>query len=171
MPPDPDILVELTKTLTDFDAEVIAAALREEGIPATVFSRAAAVLQGQISPVSSIVLSVRRSDLDRAKAVLAEIRRSALEIDWSQVDTQDPTPVSAEEQAASSETCAACGYARHGLSPAQSCPECGRSPVESPSRIVSKHSRRRRIMRVGLILVILYLLYLILALVFNVSFF
>lgn len=169
MPKDPDILVELMKTQTDFDAEVIAAALREEGIPATVFSRATSVLQGQISPVSSMSVSVRRDDLERAKALLIEIRRNALEIDWSQVDTQDQSPLSPAEQAGEPQrSCAACGYARSDLPPASLCPECGRSPLESPARVATTNRRRHRLVKIGLVLVIFYLLYLLVSFALNV---
>ncbi len=157
---DPDILVELTKTATDFDAEVIAGALQAAGIPATVFARATSMLQGQVSPVPAIVVSVRRADRERAAEVLAQIRKDAMEIDWSKVDTQDESPVTAAELARGLEgNCAACGYDRRGLKGKAQCPECGASTEESPSRLVVLPSRRRTIARAAIWLVVLVMVF------------
>lgn len=164
---DPNILVELTRTVIDFDAEVIAAALRDEGIPATVFARAASTLQGQISPLASIAVSVRRGDLDRAKEILADIRQSAREIDWSQVDTEDASPVSVEELAGGKRgICTHCGYDRRGLTADALCPECGRSCVDVPTGSSKTEvpisgtyrQRRQRTFLVGVVLIAIVLL-------------
>ena len=159
MPKDPDILVELTKTLTDFDAEVIAAALREEGIPATVFSRANSVLQGPISPLPTIAVSVRRGDLERARVILEEIRTAAQNIDWSQVDTSgEPVRVA---------SCPSCGYQQAGIPLTAPCPECGSSvPLEISGALESdlavvplRARRRRRLIKIAIACLILFGLY------------
>ncbi|MGE3107471.1 MAG: DUF2007 domain-containing protein [Phycisphaerales bacterium] len=146
MPQDPDILVELTKAATDFDAQVVAAALRDQGVPASVFGRAATTLQGHISPVHAVSISVRRADLVRARTVLDEIRESARGIDWSQVDTADTSALTPEEIAGGPDGfCPACGCDRRGLTSIDICPDCGRSPADaSPSPMNTASPRRRR---------------------------
>lgn len=94
---DPDILVDLTTTLNEFEADVIANALREEGIDARAFTTAGRVLRLNVSPVQPMRVAVRRADLERAREVLAELRRSSSEIDWSQVDTGDTSPLTEAE--------------------------------------------------------------------------
>ncbi len=162
---DPDILVELTTTPTDFAAEVIAEALRERGIPAEVFSRAASMFQAQFSPLPSVTVSVRRADLERARAALTEIKASAREIDWDAEDTSvaatRPKPL----------FCPHCGYDQQGL-PDHLCPECGvAATTESevahesvaqanPGDLAAveslRHRRRRRMIKVAVVLAVLF---------------
>ena len=99
MPRDPDILVDLTSARTEFEAETIAEALRAQGIPAQTFATAGSVLQWDVAVSQPIRVAVRRRDLDNARAILRAIRAESVDLDWSEVDTGDRTPITDKERA------------------------------------------------------------------------
>ena len=76
--------VELMKTRTGFEAETIAAALRDRGVDArAIDSHAGVMISNVVAPPSVIVLA---DHLDAAQHALEEIKSEASAIDWSQVD-------------------------------------------------------------------------------------
>src|ERR1044071_7665706 len=105
MSDDPDILVDLTTARTEFEAQEIANVLQEHGVPAKVFAMAANTLSWEIAAGQPIRVAVRRRDLEMARAILNEIPKEAKQIDWSQVDTGDPTSPEGDV-----EVCSNCGY-------------------------------------------------------------
>ncbi len=131
MPKDPDILVDLTTARTAFEAEMIAETLRAQGIPAEAFTTAGSMLQWDIAATQPMRVQVRRRDLDRARDSLRAIRADSVDLDWSEVDTGDRTPVSDRERAAAGDPvriiCRRCGYDVTGLPISSVCPECGAS--------------------------------------------
>lgn len=89
-PKDSDNLVVLTSTTTEFEAETIAAALRNNDVPAFVFCDAARVM-----PVPSLShlpyqVHVREGDLSLAGNVLRSVRAESIDIDWEDVDVGPP---------------------------------------------------------------------------------
>lgn len=86
MSQDPDILVLLTSTRTEFEAQTIAEALRAHGIPAQAFGTAAATAQWELGIRSEFQVMVRRRDLDEAGSVLRAIKADSVDIDWEEVD-------------------------------------------------------------------------------------
>lgn len=74
----------LLKTTTGFEAEAIAAALRERGVEArAVDTTTGAMLSNQVSPPRVIVLA---HELEHARVVLDQVQTEASQIDWSQVE-------------------------------------------------------------------------------------
>ncbi|MCC6676899.1 MAG: hypothetical protein IT436_07130 [Phycisphaerales bacterium] len=116
---DPDILVDLTTARTEIEAQGIADALGARGIPAKVFANAGMVIAWDAAG-QSIRVAVRRRDLEDARTILRELPAEAVRIDWSRIDTGDPTPPEDDR-----EVCSQCGYALHGTPEARRCPECG----------------------------------------------
>jgi hypothetical protein len=131
MEKDPDILVDLTTALNDFEAQVIVQALEAQGIPARAFTAATSMLQWQIAPGHGVRISVRRRDLDAARAALRAIRADSVDLDWDEVDTGDRAPPTDSERRAQSRICPSCDYDLHGL-PMRVCPECGADLRDTP---------------------------------------
>ncbi len=90
MPPDPDQLVLLMSTRTEFEGRTIAAALEAEGITTKVFAASAQMLQWEGGITSTVRVMVRRADLARAGDVLRATRRDSVDLDWSEVDVGEP---------------------------------------------------------------------------------
>lgn len=127
---DPDILVDLTTARTEFEAETIAEALRAQGIPAQTFAIAGSVLQWDVAITQPIRVAVRRRDLEQARAILRAVRAESVDLDWSEVDTGDRTPVmDAERRAAERDRvrmrCRRCEHDVTGVKPDGVCPNCG----------------------------------------------
>jgi len=83
-----DDLVTLVRVSTEFEAEAIAEALQEAGVPAFAFAGMRASLPFS-SPFTQAIVQVRQDDLERARETLARIRAEAAEIDWSDVEDAD----------------------------------------------------------------------------------
>jgi hypothetical protein len=79
-----DDIVELTSVHAEFQAEVIAAALRDRGIEARVLGGTLAGFRAEVPATVKVV--VFRRDLSAAKALLAEVRAASVDIDWDEVD-------------------------------------------------------------------------------------
>jgi len=90
MAPDPDQLVLLTSTRTEFEGRAMAATLEAAGIPTRVFAASAQMLQWEGGITSTVRVMVRRADLDRAGQVLRQVRRDSVDLDWSEVDVGQP---------------------------------------------------------------------------------
>lgn len=116
---DPDILVDLTTARTEIEAQGIADALGARGIPAKVFANTGMVIAWDAA-AQSIRVAVRRRDLEAARAILRELPAEAVRIDWSRIDTGDPTRPEDDR-----EVCSQCAYPLHGTLEARRCPECG----------------------------------------------
>lgn len=80
------MLVDLTTAATEFEAGVIAATLRDNGVPAYVFALSGNTLAWQVAASAPIRIAVRRADLDAAHEILASTRRESVDIDWSEVE-------------------------------------------------------------------------------------
>ncbi len=140
MPKDPDILVDLTTARTAFEAEMIAESLRAQGIPAEAFTTAGSTLQWDIAATQPMRVQVRRRDLERARDALRAIRAESVDIDWSEVETGDPSVETADERR---RRCHQCGYDVTALSATNRCPECGAGPDDRVP--LARTSRTRRI--------------------------
>ena len=77
----------LKTTLTAFEAETIAAALRERGIDARVLDVAGNMVWGV--PISGVKVVVMERDLEAARKVLDEIKVDSASIDWDSADLGD----------------------------------------------------------------------------------
>ena len=86
MSADPDTLVTLTTARTEFEGATFVAVLRDAGIAAHVFARAANMLQWDAGYTDPIKVQVRRADLARAAEVLRKNRQDSVDLDWSEVD-------------------------------------------------------------------------------------
>jgi|GEM_PF-2633957 len=83
---DPDTLVELCRARSESEAAVIAAVLRDEGIPAQSSDGGADVFGGAMDVIIPRRVRVRRADLERARALLEDRAAEAGDIDWDDVD-------------------------------------------------------------------------------------
>ncbi len=83
----------VAETRTAFEAETIAAALRERGIDARVFDAATATAWGMsLTGINGVKVAVLEHEADAAKRALEEIRVESASIDWDQVDLgSDPS--------------------------------------------------------------------------------
>jgi len=86
MPKDPDVLVELLSTRTEFEAEVIVQKLEDSGVPARSFATSATTLGWMAVDPRPVRVVVRRRDLDRARKALQRARTDSIDIDWSELD-------------------------------------------------------------------------------------
>lgn len=86
-----DDLVVLMSVATEFHAESIVAALADMDVEAVAFGAAAGGLGMPLSPKGhSVPVQVRRGDLERARDALERIRAGALQINWDEVEFDDP---------------------------------------------------------------------------------
>lgn len=92
-PNNPEVLVSLA---TEAEAASIVIALGERDIEATEIESSA--FPGPLAWDGAIRVMVKRSDLERAKEALAEIRKEFSEIDWSNVDTGEPEEAETAEE-------------------------------------------------------------------------
>jgi len=144
-PVDPDQLVVLTATRTEFEASTIAAALEDNGIQARVFTGAANMLLGP-NIIDNVKVMVRASDRERAAAQLRAIKQDSVDIDWSEVDVGDTIdPPDAFPM------CPACGFDRAGLAAGSACPECGYKGIAANRATPRRKSWRPAIRRAGMI--------------------
>lgn len=85
---DPERVEKLTTVFTDFEAAAIVAALESEGIRARAVGGYTAGFRAEAPGSVSVLVS--ETDLERAKAVLEELRKHGAGIDWSKVDVENP---------------------------------------------------------------------------------
>lgn len=85
-----DDLITLRTCETEFEAHNLAAILADQGIEAAAFGTASAGI-GISLPKGGLgaVVQVRRVDLDRAKAALAQNVSDSVDLDWDEVDVGD----------------------------------------------------------------------------------
>lgn len=143
---DPDELVVLKETRTEFEASTIAASLEDAGIPARVYTGAANVLLGGANIIDSAKVMVRARDRERAAAQLRVIKQDSVDIDWSEVDVGEVIdPPDAFPM------CPACGFDRAGVPVGAPCPECGYMGVAANRATPRRASWRPFIRRAGMI--------------------
>ena len=82
---DPAVVVRVP---TEFEAQTIATILRDGGIESSVFTDAPSWTgQVPISPTArGSAVIVRRTDLQRALAILRESEQASVDLDWDEVD-------------------------------------------------------------------------------------
>lgn len=81
-------VVKLTRCWTEVEATSIANALRDEGIHAEVSGGITGGFRAEAP--SAIWVLVGEDDVERAGAVVEDLRASAADIDWSKVDVDEP---------------------------------------------------------------------------------
>lgn len=84
-PDSPEVLVSLGN---EIEAAAIVTALQAEGIEA--FASGGFTSGYRAEAPGCVRVLVRRQDCARAKEILAQIRTTQSNIDWSQVDVGDP---------------------------------------------------------------------------------
>lgn len=84
MTTDPDHLEALTSTPNESRAAMIVAALKDGGIDAVAEGGLTAGFRAET--FGEVKVMVRSSDLEAARAALAEYKEVMSEIDWDQVD-------------------------------------------------------------------------------------
>lgn len=88
VPDDPLTLVPLTTARTEWQAEALAAALRQRGVHAVTQG---GMLSGfRAEAPAQVIVVVPRQDLARAKEALAQIGSDSIDIDWDEVDVGQP---------------------------------------------------------------------------------
>ncbi|TVQ31361.1 MAG: hypothetical protein EA376_09625 [Phycisphaeraceae bacterium] len=100
MPERPDDLVPVITVASEFEAGVIVAALREEGVEARQSVTGIQSILG--SSAGSLITPVQvlapRKDVERAKGMLARMREESVDIDWSEVDVGEGESVEEERR-------------------------------------------------------------------------
>ena len=93
MTPDQERTVVIAETRTAFEAETIAAALRERGVDARVLDSATTQAWGMaIGGVSGVKVVVLEHEVERARKAMEEVRVDSASIDWDGVDLgSDPS--------------------------------------------------------------------------------
>lgn len=86
MPDDPDMLVTLTTTRTEFEGANLVNVLQAAGIPARVFAAGANTMQWEAGYTDPIKVQVRRRDMQRAVETLRQNRQDSIDLDWDEVD-------------------------------------------------------------------------------------
>jgi pheromone shutdown protein TraB len=81
-------LKTLTTVTTEFEATAIISALEAENIRAQAVGGYTAGFRAESPGGVSVI--VAEQDLERAKSILAELRRHGAGVDWSQVDVDAP---------------------------------------------------------------------------------
>lgn len=86
----------LLYTASAFHANSIVAALKDHGIDALALEE---TLMGALSPRSSkSMVVVHERDLTKAQFALDNIRRTAKELDWAEIDVGDHTSLTEQEE-------------------------------------------------------------------------
>jgi hypothetical protein len=80
-----DDLVTLTKVRNEFEAGIIVATLKEEGIEAVAFGAFRNFLPVD-TRFTGVPIQVRKSDLERAREALAEAGEMPADVDWGEID-------------------------------------------------------------------------------------
>ena len=78
----------LAQVSTEAEAALIVSALKSAGIDAVAQGGLTSAFRAEVPGEVRVV--VRRADLEQAKRVLAEYRKSVSDIDWSEVDVGEP---------------------------------------------------------------------------------
>ncbi len=82
---NPENLVTVSSTPTEFEAHTIVAVLREAGIEAFAFGTSGGSLPlGGV--ITSVPVQVRQSDLHRARLALRQNVADSVDLDWDEVD-------------------------------------------------------------------------------------
>jgi len=90
MHPDPDELLTLLSTRTEFEAEVIVRALESNGIPARSFATSATTLGWMAVDPRPVKVVVRRADLHRARLAVDQNRTDSIDLEWEDLDVGAP---------------------------------------------------------------------------------
>jgi Putative prokaryotic signal transducing protein len=85
---DAEQLKTLTTVRTEFEASAIVSALEAESIRANAVGGYTAGFRTEAPGGVSVI--VAEGDLERAKVILDELRRHGADVDWSQVDVDNP---------------------------------------------------------------------------------
>ena len=89
-------LVTLVTPQTEFEANIIAIVLRDNGIEAFVFSMPQAGMGVNLSGgLSGVPVQVKQEDAEMAKQVLLENKRHSIDIDWDELEngfTENTSP-------------------------------------------------------------------------------
>jgi len=90
-----DDFATLTTVASEFEANIMVAALRENGIESRSFIAGLHPYIGSGSVISSAQIVVRKNDLERAGELLESLRPESVDIDWSEIDvgkSESPAP-------------------------------------------------------------------------------
>jgi hypothetical protein len=96
---DPQEPVVLRTVRSDFEAETIAAALRDRGIDARAVGGETAGYRA--AAPGAVRVMVRRLDLERAEQALLDIRTGSVDIAWDELNPGPPEDAAEPEPAAS----------------------------------------------------------------------
>jgi Putative prokaryotic signal transducing protein len=85
---DDENLSVLTTVPGEFEATAIVSALEAEGIRAQAVGGFTAGFKAETPAGASVM--VLEADLERAKQILADLKKNGAGVDWSKVDVDDP---------------------------------------------------------------------------------
>ena len=85
---DDENLSVLTTVPGEFEATAIVSALEAEGIRAQAVGGFTAGFKAETPAGASVM--VLEGDLERAKQILADLKKNGAGVDWSKVDVDDP---------------------------------------------------------------------------------
>ncbi|MCH2146922.1 MAG: DUF2007 domain-containing protein [Phycisphaerales bacterium] len=84
-----DDLVTIITPATEFEANVLAIVLKDNGIEAFVFATPTIGIGVPLSGgTSGVPLQVARDDVERAKQILHENKRHSIDIDWEELSPE-----------------------------------------------------------------------------------
>jgi hypothetical protein len=82
-----DDLVTVVTPQTEFEANILAIVLKDNGVDAFVFASAGSMLGVYLSGGTfGVPVQVSRDELEKAKQVLLENKRHSIDIDWDELE-------------------------------------------------------------------------------------
>ena len=157
MDSDPNEPVDVCTVGSPFEAETIAAFLKDCGFHANATTIVASVLQWSGGVNNNGTVQVPRSELVKAREALAEMKEEAKSINWTQV-LEVQSDQSDQSRVQPLAICEYCGANREGINLDASCRTCGKTPPPPPSGSDRAQVRTKLILYLGLFVIGLPLL-------------
>ncbi len=83
-----DDLVTVVTPQTEFEANILAIVLKDNGVEAFVFASAGSALGVNLSGGTfGVPVQVKRDELEKAKQILLENKRHSIDIDWDELES------------------------------------------------------------------------------------
>ncbi len=147
MSQDPNELVDLCDARTSFEADTIAACLKDRGFRAQAMTITARVVQWDGGIGNTPRVQVPRGELDAARIALAEVKEEAKSVDWTD-EIETASSIDAGKM------CEFCGELRDPADRGNVCAHCKRAPSSSmdksePEQLPTVRWRARYLLYAG----------------------